>query len=249
MRRITQISVAALALTALLCGQPLAGMFPESVTYRYYVNGTYRGKNDIEVTETDDAIVFEGTSEFELGAYSQKLETRTEVDKETFLVRYFSYEGAKVGKQIEGTVWVEGKKIKGTLIEDGNSFPSKKTVELTTVFFQNYHMEHQIALANLLDKSGKPFVNFFTFFPSDFMFGSTLGVLQTEFEFETKNSKIICKLFSVAVERGETYYSYFDIDKHLPVYLDFPGSRTEVFLESEYGTDPETKYVEAEAGN
>ena len=80
------------------------------------------------------------------------------------------------------------------------------------------------------------------FFPIDFNPGSVLALLESEVEIDT-SPRSVCKKYHFEIDRGTPFYGYIDPKRNLLLYMDFPATNTEIFLEGAFVDAPVTKYV------
>ena len=72
---------------------------------------------------------------------------------------------------------------------------------------------------------------------------SSLSVISaSEISFESNIKETTCTKIVLTIEGGSGFASYFDEARGLPVYLAFPASNTEVFLDEFFGDEPVTRY-------
>ena len=235
-----------LLVLAVAWGTPQAGMFPAEMTYHIYIYDTYAGKDVIKVTEKEDVILFESKSRIEFETYVQDLTCETVVDKKTFAVKSFKFDGLKVDIKIAGDLTVKGDSVYGDLYENDAHFPSGKRLVGFVAFFQNYIVEHQVALCNAVASSKDRYLPFHLLLPSDFAVNSGVAVLASELEVPTLPKPTVCEKYGFSVKNGPPFFGYFDPERRIPVYMDFPGANTEVFLDAAFGESPKTKYVQGQ---
>lgn len=234
---------------AVCWGPALAVDYEETLTYQIYIYGEHAGTCQIKPIVSPDRIVFETESEVRFEEFVQDLKCQTEVDPETFFTRRFVYEGESAGKQVSGSVWVSGDSILGDLYENGINFPSSRLTALPTVMFENYILDHPLCLFSALAASSEPYVRFLLFYPSSFSGTTATGLLESEIELQATSPPTVCEKYVVEVSNGAPFGAYFDRNRGAPIYLDFPGANTEVFLESAF-EEIITKYTrDEEAGD
>ncbi len=243
MRRITVIMWGILVVVA-ATARPAT--FPPEVTYRIYVSGELAGKNVIKITEKGDALVFEGHTTMDWDEFQLDLRCRTEVAADDLELRSFSYEGRRGGTNVSGTVWVDGDSITGDLVFGDEHYPSSKNLSGLKVFFENYMVEHQVLLLNMVAASEELYQRVSVFFPIDFIASPCLALVESEVEVATTPPSV-CRKYHFTIQQGSAFYGYFDPKRKLPVYMDFPASNTEIFLEGAFDDSPLTKYTRPEA--
>ena len=220
-----------------------AEKLPDSATYLYYIQGKYAGKSTFDLTEDKDIYVFTSTSDIEFGDYSQTFTARTEIEKETLKLRFFKYEGKRTKQTLSGTIWAEGDSISADNAIDGNHYPSGSKLTAPTFLFQDYFSEHQIIMLWAISRAKDTFMRFSILLPSDFMMMPTVATIDSEIELSTGSSAVVCKKYGVSIQNSGVYFLYLDPKQGIPVYMDFPGTQAEGFLESAFGDNPPTKYT------
>jgi hypothetical protein len=222
-----------------------AGSMPSELTYSFYIQGVYAGKDVIKVTEKANTYVFESRSNLTYEEFTQKMEFETIVDKKTFALVSCQYKGNKMGLEIEGNIAVDGKTVVGTLVENGAEFPSRKSIGAFLILFQNYIASHQVILVNAIAAAEGPALQFEMFYPSDFAKNGSIGGAESEIELPTQPRGTVCTKYAITSQGSTPFYGYYDPERRVPIYLDFPQTNTEVFLQSAFGENPRTRYVRA----
>lgn len=241
MRKFALLSVTA-AIAALLSGRAAADPIPEEYNYIIYVEGSRAGTCHVTARPTKDSWLLESAVKLDHGEYHLDLQCKSEFDKQKYTPIYFSYEGEKISNEVSGTVWVDGDSVVGDIVIDGNHFPSGKLLTSTTVFLENYAVEHQGMMLNVVDNAGGLYLRYDALMCSDFMTAPTVAVLESEVELPTRDRPRVCKKYQITMQNSTPYIAYLDLDDRIAVYMDFPGMSTEIFLEAAYGHDPGTKY-------
>lgn len=220
-----------------------AGKLPESATYLYYLQGKYAGKSTFQLTEEKDIFVFKSTSEITFADYKHNFKARTEVEKESLKIRYFEYEGKRQQKAMSGTIWVEGDSLSADNAIDGEHYASGSRMTAPTYLFQDYFSEHQAIMLWAISRATEPFVKYNLLLPSEFMSVPTVATIDSEIELPVASGSIVCKKYGVSIQNSGVYFLYLDPKQDLPVYMDFPGTQAEGFLESAFGKNPPAKYT------
>ncbi len=223
-----------------------AGSTPSEVTYLYFIQGNYAGKSVVEITEKSDIYVYTSTSEIKFGDFAQTLSCRTEIEKTTLRPRFFRYEGVLNGGAVSGTLRVEGDTLHAETEIDGDRFASTKEFIDPSCLFQDYIPEHQIVILNKILAVDEMFVRFNVLLPSNQMSLAAVITIESELELPTHPRPTVGKKYAISIQNSSTYYSYLDPKRNIPVYMDFPVSQTEVFLEGAFGENPRPKYVAPE---
>ncbi len=239
MRRITPIAFG-LVMLAAVTARP--GMFPPEITYRIYIYGELAGKDVVKITEKGDAVVFESHCKVEMDDFVLDLRCRTVVGRSDLRPRAFSYKGLRNGMQVSGSVRFDGESVTADHVAAGTEFSTQKKIAGKVVLFENYMIEHQLLLLNTVARSDEPFQRFNLFFPIDFNLGSVLALLESEVEIDTV-PRTVCKKYHFEIDHGDGFYGYLDPKRNLVVYMDFPATGTEIFLEGAFDGAPATKYV------
>ena len=243
MRRIVLFASAALLVA---CRTTFSAEFPAKATYLFYVQGVPAGKSEIECVQKDGVYVFSSTSNVVHGEFAETLSCRTEFDQKTLRPRLFQYKGVLSGDSLSGTIRVDGDSAFSDLKIGANSFSVRVPWADPKLIFQNYVPEHLIVLAHHLAASEALVQRFTILFPSDMMFVPGAAEVASEVELATRPSPVVCKKILVAFQSSLPFYLYVDRKRNLPVYMDFPGVQTEMFLQSAYGDHPGTKYAPPE---
>jgi hypothetical protein len=220
-----------------------AAEFPAKATYLFFVQGTPAGKSEIECVQKDGAYVFSSTSSVVHGEFAETLSCRTEFDQKTLRPRLFQYKGVLSGESLSGTIRVDGDSAFSDVKTGANSFSVRVRWTDPTLVFQNYVPEHLVVLAHHLAASETLAQRFTILFPSDMMFVPGAAEVASEVELATRPSPAVCRKFVVAFQSSLPFYLYVDRKRNLPVYMDFPGVQTEMFLQSAFGDHPGTKYT------
>lgn len=243
MRRSLLIIAGLLAVGA---GASQAGMFPAELTYRIYVYGEFAGEEVIKISETEDVLLFNSHSQLTFEEFSLDLHTRTEVSRDDFSPRYFSYEGIRAGQKVSGTISFDGDSISGDFQVEDAAFPSGKKLAGRKLIFENYIIEHQLLLLNVAAESDELINRVQLFFPVDFTSASCASLIESEVEIDTVPRRV-CTKYRFTIASGSTFYGYLDAKRKLAVYMDFPDTNTEVFLKGAFADEPLTKYTRPES--
>ncbi len=216
--------------------------FPSKATYLFFIQGAPAGKSDIAFAGENGAYVFTSTTEVALGEQRHSLSCRSEFDKNTLRPRLFRYEGTRGGESVSGSIRLDPDSIRASLEVSGTQTSSRMLWVDGTFVFQNYVPEHLAVLARYLAASPKAFERFSILFPSDMMAAPGIATIETEVELATRSAPIVCKIYSVTLQNSAPFYLFVDSKRNSLVYMDFPVTQTEVFLESAFGSHPGTQY-------
>lgn len=238
-----------LVLLAQLAPRTWANPLPDKIGYTIYARGQEIGHSDITVTRTDDAIIFDTITKVDF-ANDEKLDlrSRTKADPKTFLIRSFSYDGTRAGSELSGEVVAEGDSIYGTFWENGKERTDyRKNPFGPHLFLQDFVMSHEVLIARAQEAAGgdmKVPIEYGIVFPSSLTLSkATVGFAST-LEIESDTEAVVCKKLLVGIEGSQPFASYYDPERGLPVYMVFPQSLVEVFLDDFFGDSPITRYRE-----
>ena len=217
--------------------------FPAKATYLFFIQGTPAGRSDIECAAEGGAYVFRSTSNVFRGEFADTMFCRTEFDKKTLRPRLFQYKGVVSSEKVSGTIRVEGDSAFSRTETGGNPFSVRVGWVEPKLLFQNFVPEHLVVLSRFLTASDALVRRFTILFPADMMFVPGVGEVASELELATRPSPTICKKFGIAFQSSLPFFMYVDLKRDIPVYMDFPGVQTEMFLQSAFGDHPATKYA------
>jgi hypothetical protein len=226
-----------------VCGTAEAGRFPSRLVYLFYAHGQYVGRCVVEAEEKADVYEFKSSSEVRIGIFVQSMECFTEFNKETLAPKYYSYRGEKVGQKMSGVIEFTEETIKGDLEFNGAPIPSEQATKGQIILYENYVMDHQTMMLATLAASGEPYVRFHTFSPSDFVQAQTVALVESEVELPLKPKPSVCTKWAISLQSADPYFGYFDPERQVAVYMDYPLSGVEIFLESAWGENPPTHYT------
>jgi hypothetical protein len=200
------------------------------------------GRFAIHVETHDASVAFASQGSVVDGADTVSLTCRTEIDRYTYAPLYFHEARTRPGQETVVSAWASHDSIVGGVRINGDYFPSARKVPARTFLFEDFVMEHQIALFAAIADSETAIARFHVFRPSSFELVEGGGVIESEVEFPTRPKPTVCKKYSVMMQGIPSYEGYFDPDTRLPIYLDFSAGSTEVFLESAFGSEIPTRY-------
>lgn len=245
MRRIMLLVLAALWLA---CGTAFSAGFPAKATYLFFIKGVPAGRSDIECTTEGGAYVFRSTSKVTIGQITDSLTCRTEFDQKTLRPRLFQYKGVLSGEQASGTIRIDADSAVSSTVKAGYPLSARLKWTDPTLIFQNFTPEHLVVLSRFLTASDAITRRFTVLFPADMMFVPTVSEVASELEIPTRPVPSICKKFGISIQSSFPFYMYVDPKQSLPVYMDFLGVQTEMFLQSAFGDHPPTKYAPSGGG-
>ena len=220
-----------------------AGSTPSEVTYLYFIQGNYAGKSVVKITEKSDIYIYDSTSKIKFEDLAQTFSCRTEIEKKTLRPRFFRYEGILNDGAVAGTLRVEGDTLYGETEVDGNQFSSTKEFIDPSCLFQDYVPEHQIVILHKILAADEMFIRFNVLLPSSQMSLAAVITIESELELPTHPRPTVGKKYAISIQNSSTYYLYLDLKRNIPIYMDFPVTQTEVFLEGAFGENPRPKYV------
>lgn len=209
--------------------------------YLFFTQGTQVGRCDIRVTQSANAHVFESVTEIRFGEDRIALENRTEYDKKTLRPLLYRYKGERAGESLSGTIRCSADSVRAQLEAKGQHTTVQIPWTDDLMIFQNYVPEHLLAMARRLGDSGKSFSRYRVLFPSDMMATSAAASAETEIEVPIK-PPVVCTIYAVGLENSPPFYLYYDIEGKSLIYIDFPATQTEVFLERAFEGNVRTKY-------
>jgi hypothetical protein len=236
------LCAAGLAVAASATGGARTTDFPAKATYLFFIQGAPAGRSDIECTAEGGAYVFRSTSKVTNGESTDTLSCRTEFDQKTLRPRLFEYTGRLSGESASGTIRVEGDSAFSRTETAGNPFSARLKWTEPTLIFQNFVPEHLLVVSRFLAASKVLAGRFTIMFPADMMFVPGAYEVASEVELPTKPAPSICKKFGIAIQSSFPFYMYVDQKRSLPVYMEFPGVQTEMFLQSAFGDSPRPKF-------
>jgi hypothetical protein len=241
MRHALLLSVAVLATAA---PARATGGLPPEFSYTVYIEGQVAGSCSTTVTETTDTYVMESQTAVHHRELVVELDSKTVVDKQSFLPRRFSYEGLINGKIVSGETGIEGKNASVVMEQDGERYTASRESKHPILFLEEFVMAHEVVIARAFWESGNDNGRYGLLFPS----GSNLTYVDitksSELAFESETQEAYCVKFIVSIQGSTPFASYYDPERGVPVYLAFPGVATEVFLDEFFEGKPVSRYRE-----
>jgi|GEM_PF-2610187 len=223
--------------------------FPKSGNYHIFIQGQYAGSCKFTSGLKSDLIIIDSETNIDFAGDAYNIKCHTELDSESYKPVSIFYNGNKPGTDsFSGRVFLERDSIVGDQKVSGNTYESRLPLskDVETIFFENYVIDHEIVLARAYLRSKKEYWPVTLFYPSDFMASKAKVTVSSEFEMETQKGPLVCTKLIVAQEGSVPFYSYLDMDTHVPIYLDFPSTSTEVFLDGYFSREVRTKYHKLE---
>jgi hypothetical protein len=229
-----------------LSAQP-AHALPKTLGYSFYVKGVPMGRADIKITESSREIVFESETHVLTGTDVIALSSRTVADRKTFNVRDFSYRGTKGNHAVACQAQVRGDSVYGFVEMDGVLKDKHlKMPQAQTLLFEDWVMEHEILLALTQAASPKKTETYGLVFTSSFSPAEVTAGYSGEVLVEAGRRSMTARKLVVIIRGAEPFESHVDPDRGVPVYIRFPQSRTEVFLDEVFGENPVTFFSTTE---
>jgi hypothetical protein len=226
-------------------GTVWANTLPDEIGYTIYQRGQRLGHCDIKVTESAEALVLESTTKMKFGSETMELTCRTEADPETYLVRRFEYFGTKAGTSVDGFVNMEGDSIWGTLLTGDVEVTDYRLSPLDrNLFLEDYVMDHEVLAALAHSAGGSRGAEYGIVFPSNLTLAKCGAAFASKQVVESDYKSAVCEKLLVHIEGSDPFASYFDPKRNLPVYIAFPQTNVEVFLDEFYGDSPVSQYRE-----
>lgn len=234
-----------LALLIALAPGASANSLPSEFSYTILIEGKESGKSQTKVTETSDRLIFDTNSFVNFGEYKLEINTRVEADKKTSQILKFSYEGEKPGILMGGEAIVSGDTIHGFSVENGVEYPvSRVSTHPNPVFLEDYVMVCQVLLARAYFNAKEDPWATSVFLPTSWIVNDRLVIAKAADAYlESDIKETTCTKLQVQFSGSHAFVSFFDHKRGLPVYLAFPGTNTEAFLDEFYGDTPVSRYM------
>lgn len=227
-----------------------AHALPKTLGYSFYVKGAPAGRADLKITETPHEIVFESQTRVLTGTDVIALTARTVADPKTYELLDFSYKGTKGNHAVACQAQIEDDEVYGFIEMDGVVKDKRlKMRQKRSFLFEDWLMEHEILLAltqaaspNKTDSYGLVFTSSFS--PAEITAGYSGEVLV-----EAGPKSMTARKLVVIIRGAEPFESHIDPIRGIPVYIRFPQSRTEIFLDEVFGENPLTFFSTTEKTN
>jgi hypothetical protein len=216
---------------------------PQTLHYTFFVAGQPAGASEIHLTRTKSSLVFESTMHVGVNENAVELACRTEADPTTFEVRNFSYTGTKAGSPVASVVHVSPDSVYGTLLSGGTKLNKKKDVRgREVVVFEDWVVEIQLLLALRQEQSPRVSTTYRFLLANSFMGGDALVGYTGDVLVQAGDRSLTARKLAVGIQGGAPFESHID-SRGVPVYLNFPGVRAEIFLDEFFGDNPPTRYA------
>jgi len=239
MKKALLVFVAALAATATVSS---AGKLPPEFSYIIYVEGKDAGRSTTKVTETDNSFIFESETVVKTETFSLDLSTKTEVDKLSFLPLSFTFVGEKRGSELAGETTIVGKEATSVTSADGQEYSSNHSSEQPLLILEDFVMAHEVMIARAFWESGENPASFGLLLPSSTTMTSVEIEKGSELAFESETKEAYCVKLVISMRNGSPFASFYDPERGIPVYMAFPGTATEVFLDEFFDGKPLSRY-------
>jgi hypothetical protein len=236
-----------LLVAGFVCAAPAAnagaGTLPKTLGYSIYVQGEPAGRADIKITQTSKQLVFESqtrvVNNYAVLAYT----SRTVADPKTYLVRDFTLKGTKGDYPISCEAHMHADSCYGFVEINGNLVDKRLRMPITpTVIFEDWVVEHEVLLALTQGRSKEKTAKYGLLFPSTFTPADiTLG-FSGDILVEAGARSMTARKLVVIIRGATPYESRVDPKNGVPVYIRFPESQTEIFLDEIFGENPVTYY-------
>lgn len=235
----------------LVFGAPVrAGELPKHIGYTLYVDGVRVGHSGMKVSRPGGALRFDSVTEVTLGPNEFDLRSHTIVDPKTYRVREFAFEGTKGGMHAAAFMTLAGDSATGWVESAGSDERHRRAraVPDEVVVFEDWIMDLEVVLA--LHQATRPagtseytllFAN--SFLPAEMVAGFT-----GEASLESHAASMVARRLTVGISGSDPWESMVDPKTGVPVYIHFPGSRTEAFRDDFYGDNPMPRYQPAPEG-
>lgn len=236
-----------LLVAGLVCLAPLtgvqAGTLPQTLGYSFYVEGEPAGRADIKITQTAKELVFESRTRV-LTNYSVMAYTaRTVADPKTYFVRQFSMEGTKGERSIACAATLTPDSVFGYLeTSDGPADRRLKMPLSPTLLFEDWLVEHEVLMALTQARATEKTSKYGLLFPSTFTPATMTMGYAGDVLVEAGAHSMTARKLVVILTGASPYESHVDPKTGIPVYIRFPQTETEIFLDKIFGENPLTYY-------
>lgn len=237
-----RLATLALVLSPIVAAEG-ATTLPKTASYTYFVGGKRVGKSTTRIVQAPDALRFESQLRVERGSSVVELTTETEADPDTYLIRRFSYRGTRGGKAAVSNITIEGDSAFGTFtVGPTTSTRGRRLLTTPIVVWEDWVMEIHILLALYQAPRGDR-ASTFGLVPGVLNSSNTVTFGYTgEVSVDGSDRSIVGRKLLVALMGGEPFESFIDPKRGIPVYIRFPGTKGEVFLDEFFGDNPTPAY-------
>jgi hypothetical protein len=217
---------------------------PGALGYSFYIKGVPAGRCDVKITQNKNELVFESSTRVVTGPDVIAITSRTVADPVTYEIRDFTYKGTKGSHSVSGHAQIKGKSVYGFVEMDGQV--ADKKLELPTdrnLLFEDWVMDHEILLALTQAASPKKTNVYGLVFTSSFSPVDVTAGFSGDVLVEAGARSMTARKLVVMIRGSDPFESHVDPKQGVPVYIRFPQSQTEAFLEEIFGENPATYYT------
>jgi hypothetical protein len=235
---------ASLILLAAGPGASTALAVPKTLGYTFYVDGEPVGRADIRVTQTPEALTFDSNTRVMTGLSVIALTAHTVADPRTYAIRDFTLEGTKGEHRINCEVHVDGDSVYGFF--DNGAGPQGKSLKLRypqTVVFEDWLMELEVLMSLAQTKSARASDSYGMVFASSFLPTDVLMGYAGDVLVEAGSRSMAARKLIISIRGAEPFESHVDPFKGVPVYIQFPVTRAEAFLDEVFGENPVSHFI------
>jgi len=231
----------------LFCGLPAldarAEALPHTLGYSFYVQGQPAGRADITVTRTPKALVFDSRTRVIINYNVLALTSHTVADPKTFLIRDFTLKGTKGDLPVSCEAHLRADSAYGYVENNGQLADKRIKMPLTpTLMFEDWVVEHEILMALAQAHATEKTKTYGLLFPSSFTPTTiTLGY-SGDVLVEAGARSMTARKLVIIIQGAQPYESRVDPKTGVPVYIRFPESQTEMFLDTIFGENPISYY-------
>lgn len=239
MRTVLLITIAILAAAApSLAG----GQLPPEFSYTIYIEGEDAGKCATKVTETDERYVFDTQTVVQTEDINLDLTSKTEVDKQSFLPVRFTFGGRVMDRDVVGETTINGREATCVNMQGDREYTIARASKHDILILEEYVMAHEVVIARAFWESGEDPASFGLLFPSPTNI-TTIDITKgSELAFESATEEAYCVKLIISLQGGSPFASFYDPERGLPLYLAFPTTATEAFLDEFFDGEPVSRY-------
>ena len=237
--------VLSLALLLGGAGAASAADLPTRAAYTFYVDGVRAGHSDVRIEQSATRLVITSKARVELGPNVLELDSRTVADPRTYVIREFSFEGTKGGMPAACHVELKDDSAVGWVRSTSSSEqrPRKQVHPGGFAVWEDWVMDLEIILALRQDVDPRPTAVFRVLFANSFLTADLMTGYTSEVLVESDTQSMVARKMEVVLSGGDPFESHVDPETRIPVYLRFPGSRTEIFRDDFFGENPMPRYA------
>jgi hypothetical protein len=239
-----------LAASAVIAAPAGAGELPSRLGYTFYVDGVRSGHSALTVSREKGAVRLASKTRVEIGGNVIELASEAVADPATFVIREFSFTGTKGGMPAACHVEIRGDSATGW-VQTTMSDRRRPRVEFNPggfVVWEDWVMELEVLLALRQAVAPRNPGNYRLLFANSFLTTDVTIGFTGEVAVESATRSIVARKLEVAMSGGDPFVSQVDPRSGIPVYLHFPGTRTEIFRDDFFGDKPLTRYAPRDTG-